>query len=123
MSAAHTPGVHNYEAEQLSRNLNANLDWSPTEEVFSEMLKAFPSRPTMDFSASRMNAKLPTYVFWKPDPFARYVDAFTVNMTLHPFYAFPPMAASYAHLAFRGVSTNPDVVVIRKIQKNIYSKT
>ena len=29
------------------------------------------------------------------------------------------VAASYAHLASRGVSTNPDVVVIRKIEKNI----
>lgn len=25
------------------------------------------------------------------DPFARYVDAFTVNWALHPFYAFPPL--------------------------------
>ena len=37
-----------------------------------------------------MNAKLPTYVSWKPDPFARYVDAFTVNWALYPFYVFPP---------------------------------
>ena len=47
------------------------------------MLKAFPFRPTIDLFASRVNAKLPTYVSWKPYPFARYVDAFTVNWALY----------------------------------------
>ena len=32
-------------------------------------------------------------------------------------YIVSVVAASYAHLASRGVSTNPDVVVIRKIKK------
>ena len=90
LSAAHTPGVDNYEADQLSRNLNPNLEWSVTDEIFSQMLKAFPFRTTIDLFASRVNAKLPSYVAWEPDPFARYVDAFTVNWALHPFYAFPP---------------------------------
>ena len=85
MSAAHTPGVDNYEADQLSRNLNPNLEWSATDDVFSLVLKAFPFRPTIDLFA------LPTYLSWKSDPFARYVDAFTVNWALHPFYAFPPL--------------------------------
>ena len=85
MSAAHTPGVDIYEADQLSRNLNLNLEWSATDDVFSLVLKAFPFRPTIDLFA------LPTYLSWKPDPFARFVDAFTVNWVLHPFYAFPPL--------------------------------
>ena len=62
LSAAHTPGVDNYEADQLSRNLNRNLKWRVTDEVFSQMLKAFPFLPTTDLFASRVNAKLPTYV-------------------------------------------------------------
>ena len=74
-----------YEADQLSRNLNLNLEWSATDDVFSLVLKAFPFRPTIDLFA------LPTYLSWKPDPFARYVYAFTVNWALHPFYAFPPL--------------------------------
>ena len=70
LSAAHTPGVHNYEADQLSRKLNPNLEWSVTDEVFNQMFKAFPFRPTIDLFASRVNTKLPTYVSWKPYPFA-----------------------------------------------------
>ena len=54
------------------------------------MLKAFLFRPTIDLFASQVNAKLPTFVSWKPNRFAQYVDAFTVNWALHPFYTFPP---------------------------------
>ena len=89
LSAANTPGVGNYEADQLSRNLNPNREWSVSDEEFSQMLKAFPFRRTIDLFASRVKAKLPTYASWKPDPFARYVDAFTVNWALHPFLHFP----------------------------------
>ena len=62
------PGVDNYEADQLSRNLNPNLEWSVTDEVFGQMLEAFPFRPTVDLFA------MPTYVSWKPDPLARNVN-------------------------------------------------
>ena len=58
--------------------------------VFNQLLKAFLFRPTIDLFASRVNAKLPTYVSWKPDPIAQYVDAFTVKWALYPFYTFPP---------------------------------
>ena len=88
LSAAHTPGVDNYEADQISRNLNPNLEWSVTDEAFSQMLKAFPFWPTIDLFASRVNVKLPTYVSWKPDPFAWYVDAFTVKWPFTHFTHF-----------------------------------
>ena len=91
MSAAHTPAVDNYEADQLSRNLNPNREWSVTDEEFSQMLKAFPFQPTIDLFASRVKANLPNYASWKPDPFARYVDAFTVNWALHPFLRISPV--------------------------------
>ena len=64
LSAAHTPGVDIYKGDQLSRNLNLNLEWSATDDVFSLVLKVSPFRPTIDLFA------LPTYLSWKPDPFA-----------------------------------------------------
>ena len=57
------------------------------------MLKAFPFRPTIDLFT------LQTYVSWKRDPFARYMDAFTVNWVLHQFYAFPQF--TLVHLCFQ----------------------
>ena len=44
----------------------------------------------MDLFASRLNHKLETYVSWKPDPFATFIDAFTIVWGPHSFYAFPP---------------------------------
>ena len=90
LSAAHTPGTGNCEADELSRKFNPNLEWSVTDEVFNQILKVFALGPTIDLFASRVNAKLPAYVSWKADPFARYVDAFTLNWASHTFYAFPP---------------------------------
>ena len=82
--------VGNYDADQLSRKLNPNLEWSITDEVFNQMSKAFLFLPIIDLFPSLVNFKLPTYVSWKPDPFTQYVDAFTMDWALHPFYAFSP---------------------------------
>ena len=70
LSAAHTPGTENCEADELSRKFNPNLEWSVTDEVFNQILKVFALGPTIDLFASRVNAKLPAYVSWKADPFA-----------------------------------------------------
>ncbi|XP_068714943.1 uncharacterized protein [Montipora foliosa] len=98
LSAAHTPGTENCEADELSRKFNPNLEWSVTDEVFNQILKVFALGPTIDLFASRVNAKLPAYVSWKADPFARYVDAFTLNWASHTFYAFPPHVSGHATL-------------------------
>lgn len=90
VSAAHTPGVENCDADYLSRQLNPNIEWSVTDEVFNQVLRVFPLRLTIDLFASRVNAKLPIYVSWKADPFAHFIDAFTINWASHTFYAFPP---------------------------------
>ena len=87
MSAARTPGVDNYEADNYQENLILILNGASRMKY---SVKWFPFLPTIDLFASRVNSKLPTYVSWKPDPFARYVDEFTVNWALYPFYAFHP---------------------------------
>jgi len=90
LSAAHVPGIENQHADSLSRTLNPNLEWSVTDRVFNQICKCYPGKPSIDMFASRVNAKLPMYVSWKPDPFAVSIDAFTVNWAAHDFYAFPP---------------------------------
>ena len=48
--------------------------------------------PDIDLFASQLNAQLPCYVSWKPDPGASYTDAFTIPWTDYYFYAFPPFS-------------------------------
>ena len=90
LSAVHTPGAENTEADSLSRNLNPNLEWSLTDRAFTRILEDFCFTPSVDLFASRLNHKLETYVSWKPDPFATFIDAFTIDWGPHSFYAFPP---------------------------------
>ena len=42
--------------------------------------------------ASVLNAQLPSYVSWNPDPYAMFVDAFIIPWTGEYFYAFPPFS-------------------------------
>ena len=79
LSAVHTPGAENTEADSLSRNLNPNLEWSLTDRAFTRILEDFCFTPSVDLFASRLNHKLETYVSWKPDPFATFIDAFTID--------------------------------------------
>ncbi|XP_067045964.1 uncharacterized protein [Acropora muricata] len=90
LSAVHTPGAENTEADSLSRNLNPNLEWSLTDRAFTRILEDFCFTPSVDLFASRLNHKLETYVSWKPDPFATFIDAFTIDWGPQSFYAFPP---------------------------------
>ena len=47
-------------------------------------------QPDIDLFASCLNTQLADYVSWKPDPQAKFVDAFTVVWSDMFFYAFPP---------------------------------
>ena len=49
-------------------------------------------KPEIDLFASRLNAQLPYYSSWKPDPGASFKDAFTIPWTDNYFYAFPPFS-------------------------------
>ena len=47
-------------------------------------------QPSIDLFASRLNTQLADYVSWKPNPQAKFVDAFAVVWSDMFFYAFPP---------------------------------
>ena len=83
LSAVHTPGAENTKADSLSRNLNPNLEWSLTDRAFTRILEDYCFTPGVDLFASRLNHKLETYVSWKPDPFATFIDAFTIDWGPH----------------------------------------
>ena len=89
LSAAHIPGVSNVAADNLSRELNLDLEWMLPRQVFTKISEIF-GQPDKDLFASRLNTQLADYVSWKPDPQAKFVDAFTVVWANMFFYAFPP---------------------------------
>ena len=77
ISAVHLPGSNNILADTASRVFDVNTEWSLDEYIFtklSNMMGPF----SFDLFASRLNHKVPFYSAWKPDPGARFIDAFSI---------------------------------------------
>lgn len=76
-------------ADKESRVKNLDTEWMLAPHIFSRLCEVF-SIPDMDLFASRINTQVPTYVSWKPDPSAAYINAFSVNWENRSLYAFLP---------------------------------
>ena len=94
LSAAYIPGDSNVVADFHSRCFHENKEWALKDAVFALLPTAYVLL-VIDLFASSMNAKLPRYISWLPDPHAYAVDAFTVSwqyLTFYAFHAFPPFS-------------------------------
>lgn len=91
LSAAYLPGKDNTEADTASRHFNENIEWMLRKDIFLDIEQCWGPFE-IDLFASRLNAQLPCYASWKPDPGASYVDAFTMSWHNLKFYAFPPFS-------------------------------
>lgn len=60
-------------AHRESRYSNIDTQWKLDGWIFERLCGWF-GVPDIDLFASRINAQLPTYVSWKPDPGAKYID-------------------------------------------------
>ena len=92
ISAAHIPGVMNEEADKASRVFNDRTEWQLDQRVFQDVVRTLNISPSIDLFASRLNAQLPRYVSWQPDPNATYTDAFTVDWSEFDSYMFLPFS-------------------------------
>ena len=83
------PGIMNTIADYQSRHHSDSSDWMLDRSVFQMLQQIWPVN--CDLFASRTNAQLPMYVSWRPDPYARWTDAFSIDWSLVQGYAFPPI--------------------------------
>ena len=91
LSAEHVAGTLNVEADIESILWKLDAEWMLRPGVFRLVCQMFHT-VAMDLFATRINAHLPNYVSWKPDPASAYVNAFSfcwINMDLN---AFPPFS-------------------------------
>ena len=92
LTCAHVAGSDNVEADRASRSFNDNLEWKLNEQVFENICVRW-EKPDIDLFASRLNAQIPNYCSWQPDPYCSYVDAFTLNwQSLGNIFVFPPFS-------------------------------
>ncbi|XP_045104754.1 uncharacterized protein LOC123500144 isoform X1 [Portunus trituberculatus] len=88
LSAEHVKGLYNAEADFKSRVRNLDAEWMLHPEIFKFVCGKFFT-PDIDLFATRINAQLPVYVSWRPDPTSTYVNAFTISWSIGNLYAFP----------------------------------
>ncbi|XP_074641165.1 uncharacterized protein LOC141898917 [Tubulanus polymorphus] len=89
LTVTHLPGINNVEADKLSRSIDDNMEWKLNPKLFQKIRQKF-GEMEIDLFASRHNFQLQTYIAWKPDPYAEYIDAFSEDWASWFFYAFPP---------------------------------
>ena len=92
ITCAHIPGSENTDADTESRRLYQDGEWKLNPVIFQEIIHQFHYFPDIDLFASRLNTQLTSYASHKPDPFATYVDAFTLNWNEFNPYIFPPFS-------------------------------
>ncbi|XP_011685561.1 PREDICTED: uncharacterized protein LOC105448593 [Wasmannia auropunctata] len=87
--ASYIASAENVIADEESRRLDSDTEWSLSSEAFQ--LIDFVFGPfDLDLFASNINAKCDRFVSWIPDPESFVIDAFTLDWGEFYFYAFPP---------------------------------
>ena len=90
--ARHTLGHLNVKADLLSRsNQVQSTEWSLHLQVFKQICQKWFT-PHVDLFATRLNYKVPLYVFPVPNQSAWDIDALNINLSGLTAYAYPPMA-------------------------------
>ena len=76
-------------ADLESRHFDRSTEWSLNMKVFVDINNIWGPFQ-IDLYASRLNCKVYDYVSWKPDPGAKFVNAFHMNWAHSYFNCFPP---------------------------------
>ena len=109
IAKAHQPGWLNVTADSLSRHFEDGIEWELNCRLFGKIYGVFDV-PQIDLFASRINHQTSTYDSWKRDPYASYMDAFSVLLTVtfsHPLsgWQIPLEAGSGGSISNRHCTT------------------
>ena len=93
LTCTYIPGKENIEADEESRKDYSDSNWMINDKIFESICKKLNYFPNIDCFANRINHKVANYISYRPDPNAKYINAFTVNWsTLKNPYFFPPFS-------------------------------
>ena len=109
--AAYIPGILNVEADQESRKSELRTEWKLHESIFGNIKKYQDFYQSVDLLASRINAQLPRYFAYRPDPKAEVINAFCVSWHNLSFYCVPSFSCIRKVLQ-QIISDNATTVVI-----------
>ena len=94
LSPTHLPGKCNTAADKASRIFHDPMEWKLDSNIYVSVTQALGA-PSIDLFASRLNFLTKPYIAWHLDPGTFAIDAFSVDLGKHHFYAFPPFNLIY----------------------------
>ena len=92
ITCSHIPGKENVIADIESRREYKQAEWMLNRSIFQAAVRFLKFTPSIDCFATRVNAQLGDYVSRQPDPFAKHIDAFSLNWGPLNAYLFPPFS-------------------------------
>ena len=88
ISAVYIPGKEDT-ADSLLREFSDSTEWMLKQDIFNRLCIHF-FQPDINLFASRLNARLNSFVSWFPETGALHFNAFTLNWSNLSRYIFPP---------------------------------
>ena len=79
LSTAHIAGRLNRGADGESRKTESRIEWKLNRTNFHNTLECLQYYPEIDFFASGQNAQLLRFFSYRPDPFSKATNAFSVS--------------------------------------------
>ena len=90
IKAAHTLGIKNKLADQLSRNRKVATEWTLHRPIVDQIFHLL-GHPLIDLFASIQNRQAQIFCSWIPHPQALALDALTISWEGMFAYAYPPI--------------------------------
>ena len=86
---AHIPVILHVEGDQESRKSDQKTEWKLHESIFDCAQKYLDFYMPVDLLAPRINAQLPRFFAYRPNPKAEVINAFCVSWHNLSFCCFP----------------------------------
>ena len=91
LTAARISERQNIIADRESRVCHVDSEWMLSPRYLHQFMNLLSFKPGIDLFATQINRQFSGYVAYRPDPEARFIDAFTTDWYGLKFYDFPPI--------------------------------
>ena len=81
------------------------------KNAFEKIIQHFQCYPKIDLFASWLNKQLPVFVWYRPDPEATYVNAFSMEWTFE-FYVFPPFSLIGRIIQKKSIEASTGILIV-----------
>ena len=89
MTAVRIPWKENIIADRESRVCHVHPEWMLSPRYLHQSSNLLSFKPDIDLFTTQINSQYSDYVAYRPDPGAKFIDAFTIDWPGLKCYPFP----------------------------------